>query len=707
MQQQINTIVFYNSVFKQYPMGSSPLLPQNSTNLKNRVSKLHLPKTKPLLPLFEILSNAIHAIEEKKITSSNFKGGIKITAIRNGSEENLLSVSNIEEYPIHSFIIEDNGIGLDNENFISFAEFDSDKKAKIGGKGVGRLVCLKAFQKIIVESIYADGEDFKLRKFEYKKTKDGFDKYEDNLSLIRKTGTKIILSKYEPDYGKGPLSIMEIAREIITHFQLYFIQNIQPEIIIKNQNDSDINLNELFNSEFEKEILESDFKINDHTFKVYISKSHKSKSHKIHYCAHERTVKEDGLSKYLEDLKSIVNENPAQPGFYFQVFVVGEFLDSNVNEARTSFNFTIEEENEEIDVKEITLSKIRKEVIQAIESLLSVFLADARRRKMEEYLPIIQEEFPNYHGVVNYNREKVEKLPVGLTKHELDLKLYEIESEWRIKVKTEGIDIVHKKKDITTLEQYKEIYDKFLTEFNEIGQSDLARYVVHRRSVIDLLDRLIELNAQDKFADEEIIHSLFFPIRENGNTILHEKQNLWLIDERLTFNSLLASDKLFKQVEQLNSSSSDRIDLVVKKEEVFDNAALFSEVRTPFESFTIVEFKKPERDDYKKGDEKKDPVEQVRRYIRQTVDGKTKLRGKSIDAKENTPFYCYIIADITPTLKYILEEESFVPTPDGLGYFRFYDTKNYKAYIEVLPFKKIIHDAKQRNKVLFDSLKLT
>jgi hypothetical protein len=40
---------------------------QSSTNLRNRVNKLHLPKTKTLLPLFEIVSNSIHAIDEKKL----------------------------------------------------------------------------------------------------------------------------------------------------------------------------------------------------------------------------------------------------------------------------------------------------------------------------------------------------------------------------------------------------------------------------------------------------------------------------------------------------------------------------------------------------------------------------------------------------------------------------------------------------------------
>ncbi|WP_299796702.1 ATP-binding protein [uncultured Maribacter sp.] len=685
------------------------MFPHSSTNLKNRVNKLYLPKTKALYPLFEIISNSIHAIQEKKKElNEGYKGKINIKIIRNGNVEALKDVSNIEEYPINSFRIIDNGIGLNDENIKSFAEFDSDKKADIGGKGVGRLICLKAFEKIIIESTYNENSQFKIRKFHYKKSKDGFDQYkEDILARKKVTGTSATLSIYESKYEKQvPKQILEIARQIITHFQLYFIQKIEPEIIIMNQDEIEYNLTSLFNKEFQNEILEKPFEISNQEFKIFISKSHKAKSHKIHYCAHERTVRDEGLSKYLEDLKyKIDGEN--EDGYFFQVFVVGEFLNKNVNEARTSFNFSLEDDAEELDFEEITLSKIRKSTVNCVEDLLSDFLQKIRKEKLDTYFPIIEEEFPNYSAVINYNMEKVKKLPIGLSKHELDLKLYEIESEWRLKVKSEGIELIEEKKDITQLSEYKLHYSKFLNEFNEIGQSDLARYVVHRRAVIDLLDKLIELNHNEKFENEDLVHSLFFPIRETGNTVLTENQNLWLLDERLTYNSLLASDKLFKQVESLNSDSPKRMDLVIKKEEVFENATLYSEDKYPFESFTIVEFKKPERDNYVHGIYKSDPIKQVRTYIEEIITGSKKIKGKRIEADIRTPFYCYVVADLTPSLINILDFESFDPTPDGLGYFRFYETKTSRAYIEVLPFKKIIRDAKQRNKILFDKLKLS
>jgi len=680
---------------------------QSSTNLRNRVNKLHLPKTKPLLPLFEIVSNSIHAIDEKKIIESDLTGIISIRVIRNGEESALIQVTDIEQYPINSFIVVDNGIGLNDENFLSFQEFDSEKKLEIGGKGIGRLVCLKAFRKLTIDSIYFEKNEFRYRKFEYKKSKDGFDNYSDQESDKTVSGTKISLCEYENDFQKHiPNSIREIARQIIAHFQLYYIQGKQPDITIENQDRATLSLTKVFNQEFEKEILQQEFIIEGNKFIIYISKSFTAKSHKLHFCAHERSVKEEGLSKYISDFKNVFS-NTFSEAFYLQAFVVGEFLNKNVNEERTSFNFSIEDDSEEFDTNEISLAKIRRGALNSIEDLLQGLLSQVRKEKLDVYLPIIAKEFPNYNSVVNFNREKVEKLPSGLNKNELDIKLYEIEAEWRKRVKEDGLDILEKKKDVTTLEQYKELYDKFLNEFNEIGQSDLARYVIHRRSVIDLLDNLLGWDDEKKFIDEDTIHSLFFPIRETGQTVASEKQNLWLLDERLTFNSLLASDKLFKQVIPLNSDSRDRMDLIIKKEEVFEKATLFSESKTPFESFTIVEFKKPGRNDYVYGDPSRDPTFQVRKYIRETIDGNTKIKGRPIEAKNNTPFYCYIIADITESLKYILSEESYTPTADGLGYFKFYDTALYKAYIEVLPFNKVINDAKQRNRILFDKLNLT
>jgi hypothetical protein len=153
-----------------------------------------------------------------------------------------------------------------------------------------------------------------------------------------------------------------------------------------------------------------------------------------------------------------------------------------------------------------------------------------------------------------------------------------------LEVKEEKIKLLEEKKDVTNHEAYVDKYEKFMSEFNDIGKADLARYVVHRKTIIELLENLIEQTEEDKFENEDLIHSVFFPIRTSSDEITHDKQNLWLIDERLTYHSFLASDRTFKRVDEIESSNTDRTDLII-----FNEAFAFSDSKSsPHNSFTIV-----------------------------------------------------------------------------------------------------------------------
>ncbi len=683
-----------------------PLL-QGITNVKNRVNKIHLPKTKPLYPLFEVVSNSIHAIfEAKKANLLKDNGLIKVEIIRIGKPETFKEISNTDEYPINSFEIIDNGIGLNYDNFNSFKEFDSEYKSNIGGKGVGRLVCLKAFNRLIIESKFFQDKQLKFRSFDFKKTVEGYDNYKEGDLDEKITGTKVILRDFEKPYNENcPRSIIEIGRQIISHFQLYYIQEIQPEIVLYNQDGSQLNLNRLFNQEFKTEIISSSFELNEEVFEVYISKTLKTHSHKLHFCANERTVKTDSLYKYINDLKYGIKDNDEY--YYFDCFVVSQLLNKNVNEERTSFNFESLDDDDEIDSNEITLSRIRKNAILTIEFLLKDILNLKRTEKLEHYIPIIESKYPNYRKLLYRRKEIVEKLPAGLNDKELDVKLYEIETDWKIEVKKEGINLIENDNS-ESLEEFKEKYNKFLTEWNEVGQSELSRYIIHRKSVIDFLNKVIILDEDNKFKNEDVIHSLFFPMKKNSESIFEEEQNLWLLDERMTYHSFLTSDNTFKQTENLSSENADRTDILIFKEDVYNKAFLYSENKNnPFNSFTIIEFKKPGRNDYYRGNPKKDPVAQTQKYISELLTNKVKGKnGREIKVETTTPFYVYIVADITPTLEFILREEEFKKTPDGQGYFKI-KTEYYTAYIEVIPFDKVINDANQRNKILFDKLGLS
>ncbi len=46
--------------------------------------------------------------------------------------------------------------------------------------------------------------------------------------------------------------------------------------------------------------------------------------------------------------------------------------------------------------------------------------------------------------------------------------------------------------------------------------------------------------------------------------------------------------------------------------------------------------------------------------------------------------------------------EDLKQTPDCMGFYKYIDS--YQAYLEILPYNKLIQDSKKRNKILFDKL---
>lgn len=677
-------------------------------NVANKIRNTGLSKFQGLMPLYELISNSIHAIEERKtagLMGEEESGRIIVRLIRNGDSKIQEQIRTNDDYPIHSIEVEDNGIGMNDVNYKSFIEADTDHKLNIGGKGLGRFVCLKAFKWLSVHSTYKSDNGFRRREVNLKNTKVGFEFVDDKPANIDQFRTICTLHDFIEKYQKfAPKPLAEIANSIITHFQLYFIRGEVPQIIVVNQNGSSIDLKHQYNTYFNEKVTDKEFKIGEDSFTVYLSKTNSANSHRLHYCAHNRSVKYDWLGGLINELgKTAVKED--DKSYFYAAFVVSKALDEGVSNERTGFTFPEVDDDEEEEAEEITLPKIRKKAVAAIESMISEYIEQARNQKVERYRQVVNTEMPQYRAVLHYKADKVKRLSANLSKQDLDYELYKIEADWKADILKLGTEILEKKKDVTTMDEYKELYDEYLTGMNEVGQSELARYVIHRKSIIDLLDVLTSKEGlEDKYANEDLVHCVFFPIRSTSDVVPSDKQNLWLLDERLSYHSYLASDKMFSAMEgvEVTENEDSRPDLLI-----LNNAFAFSEDKdAPYQSISIVEFKKPERDNYVDNDEKKNPLDQVEQYVEDLMRGKIKNRkGRTINIDEKTPFYIYIVCDLTDSLRKILERRDFMKTPDGLGYYNFRN-KRYNGYVEVLSYDKVKADARKRNQILFDKLGL-
>ena len=137
---------------------------------------------------------------------------------------------------------------------------------------------------------------------------------------------------------------------------------------------------------------------------------------------------------------------------------------------------------------------------------------------------------------------------------------------------------------------------------------------------------------------------------------------------------------------------------------VFDAAFAFvPSTDTSYPAVVVVEFKRPMRNDY--DDDKKNPFVQVFGYVNDLRSKKAKTpKGRIIEIRDTTPFYCYIVCDSCSTLEKQARIANLIQTPDGKGFFGF--NPNYNAYIEVISYDKMVEDANKRNAVLFDKLGL-
>ena len=81
----------------------------------------------------------------------------------------------------------------------------------------------------------------------------------------------------------------------------------------------------------------------------------------------------------------------------------------------------------------------------------------------------------------------------------------------------------------------------------------------------------------------------------------------------------------------------------------------------------------------------------------------TSFAGRTcIKVPDHTPFYAYIVCDLTPNLVQQAENATLTHSPDPLGYSGY--NPNLRTYVEIVSFDKLIGDAKKRNAFLFDQL---
>lgn len=674
-----------------------------TTSLAGRVRNTSLPKSHALLPLLEAIVNGIQAIDARP-GGSDDPGRIDVRVHRDSQAEldfGPAGPGRAPMKPIIGFTVSDDGVGFTPRNMSSFETLDSDFKADLGCRGVGRLLWLKAFDKVSVRSAYED-DDGKLRGRQFRFSVAQEVEHGGDADGFARPGAVISLDGFKKSFQQNaPKGVDAIAREIFEHCIWYFLRPGGAPVVTVADDDESVSLADLMDEFVDSAMTSSTIEVKGQRFDMLnlrLKATARNSVPRLHWCAASRVVIEENLSGKVPGLHGKLADD-ASGEFVYACYLTSDFLDERVRSDRTAFDISDRIPGQPL-VDDLSLDEIREAVLEEVARILKDPLESAREQGKQRVHDFVTKRAPRYRPVLAKIEERGITVDPSVKDQDLELQLHKhlqrIESEAFV----QGQEIFAEAQ-AEPADDYAERLASYLATVSEINQSDLAAYVSRRRTVLDLLGRLIRADKDGKYSREDAIHSLIVPMRTESNDLGPDGSNLWIIDERLAFHDYLASDKTLKSMPVTGSESTREPDIFSTR--LIDSPVLAAEgEKLPLPSIVVVEIKRPMRKD---ATEDKNPIQQCLDYVKRIrAGGVLTATGRPIPPTQDPPAFCYIIADLTDRMIERCEISNLRPTHDGLGYFGFNDSA--KAYIEVMSFDGLVNSATERNRAFFDKLGL-
>lgn len=664
----------------------------SNVNVKRLVENIRS-GTNIYTPLVELVVNAIQAIDAKGVLN----GLVEIEVLRNGQAD---MVDRLED--VDGFRVKDNGIGFTKTNRDAFDTLYTEQKIADGGKGFGRFTCLKYFDRVKVSSTFAEGDGFHDRSFRMGLDKDIIVDEKEGLSQAQATGATVEISGIKS--VRFPDKKLEtISRVVVERLLPYFVDTERacPRVVIrdaKNPSDS-VSLNDYLGKEnsqiVEMRVDEGTFLLSanedEKTFQVRVFKffAPRTAKSKVSLVAHRREVTDNPLQTYIPEFgEEFFEPGPDQDlakgrNFVVKAYVFGDYLNDNVSLERGEFRFQTDTDL----LNGISQTDIEQKAAEIAQSAVGTEIAERKKRKEVRIAEYVTNDAP-WHRVLAKEVD-FSALPMRPSNQDIELHLQKKKYEQEIATRTQVTALLKSENPDELGEKISQLIEKI----SDNSKNDLIHYVSMRKCVLELFSKSLEIGADGKHKSEGEVHDIIMPRKKDSEELNYDAHNLWILDERLNFTSYVSSDK------PLQSSNGDRTDITV-----YNRRVAYRGDNESSNPITIFEFKKPQRDDFADPSSKEDPVQQIIRYVNQIREGRFKTpTGRDILVNETTPFYGYVVCDLTKKVKdWLQKEKDFTPMPDGLGWFNWFG--NISLYMEVISWTKLLRDAEMRNKIFFNKL---
>ena len=309
----------------------------SNVNIQRAVENIRSTTT-VFTPIVEVVVNAIDAIE-----AARQPAGIIHLRVRRSAQQELELEG--EGSRINDVTVTDNGIGFTDANRKSFDTLYSAQKIHQGGKGFGRLTCLRYFEDVYVDSTYEEGE-LKRRRFSMGKVTEFIVDEAMTAAEDSHSGTTVILAGERS--GKLPRKLSSMARGLVELLLPYFTTHgyVCPKIeLSEHDGEGRIVLNDYVDSPgaiiHEVTLPASTFELQSTSgpklFQVRVFKflSPQNKVSKLSLVAHKREVSEASMATQIPEFSDEFVEDPGgdqtrRRNYILKAYVFGPYLDANV-----------------------------------------------------------------------------------------------------------------------------------------------------------------------------------------------------------------------------------------------------------------------------------------------------------------------------------------------------------------------------------------
>lgn len=610
---------------------------------------------------------------------------------------------NIIGYSVH-----DNGEGFTDKNIQSYLTLWSDYKITQGALGSGRIMCLKVFDNIIIESQTKDTDSSSGQKinidFNRNFTANSIDEVEkvQNKSITSYTITtfKNINEEHLKQNGYKQYDVKKIEEDI-------FIKLLPMFIRFKDENKQfiiEIDINKWLDESNLKQKFE-ELKFENKSFGITVDLSKFDKENDD--LKNEKTYEFNLLYRIQKDDKNTLEQfygasdryiTPLSKGIRLEKLNVGYsgifcltsqyFEENRVKDSRNAFVITFGQSNATKD-NPITFPDINEHLQKLLNEILKNEFPEVEQDLKERKDNIIN-KFPHLARYVN----KIDSLTMTEANIQKQAENEFFQETKRVRAEVEKFtEELKKGKSKFDEKRFKAITN----HFTEVGREQLADYIGYRQTIIDMLIEIYDETSENKSAfKEEDIHNLFMPMSHTSNTLFTYANNVWIFDDKFMSYNYCASDKTIAKI--VSDVAGVNRDTVSKeqRDKKPDLVMFYSNPENEYKDVLLIEFKKLNSSI----DDKEKAINQINRYPRYIEENVPNVRS----------IFTYTILDIDAELeKGLTKEHGFIENAFGnednkiCAYYKY--NENVKAHINVVSFSQVLQDANKRNKVFLDILK--